>query len=104
MEENKKIQYLNLGWNYLDPSINNLQVVSKLSLFLKSNKVTPMDSLAWMLLLLYLLFATLPLKLLRCANLAASSILLYLIAIIGLSSKTLEDLTSQPIDVLVGNS
>ncbi|XP_012056949.1 PREDICTED: adenylate cyclase type 3 [Atta cephalotes] len=89
-------------WSVVPCVVGELWIVHlSAQLFLKSNKVTPMDSLAWMLLLLYLLFATLPLKLLRCANLTASSILLYLIAIIGLSSRTLEDLTSQPIDVLI---
>lgn len=73
-------------------------------LFLKSTKVTPRDSLGWMLLLLYLLFACLPLKLCRCTLLALSSVLIYFFAVIGLSSATLEDLKTQPIDVLVGNS
>ncbi|GAB1862161.1 adenylate cyclase [Camponotus japonicus] len=70
-------------------------------LFLKSTKVTPRDSLGWMLLLLYLLFACLPLKLCRCTLLALSSVLIYFFAVIGLSSATLEDLKTQPIDVLI---
>ncbi|XP_029679778.1 adenylate cyclase type 3-like [Formica exsecta] len=70
-------------------------------LFLKSTKVTPRDSLGWMLLLLYLLFASLPLKLCRCTLLALSSVLIYFFAVIGLSSATLEDLKTQPIDVLI---
>ncbi|XP_018317057.1 adenylate cyclase 3 [Mycetomoellerius zeteki] len=91
-------------WSVVPCVVGELWIVHlSAQLFLKSDKVTPMDSLAWMLLLLYLLFATLPLKLIRCVNLATSSILLYLIAIIGLSSNTLEDLTSQPVDILVCN-
>jgi len=51
-----------------------------------------------------LLFATLPLKLCRCTSLALGSVLVYFIAVIGLSSTTLEELKMQPVDILVGNS
>ncbi|XP_033334942.1 adenylate cyclase 3 [Megalopta genalis] len=54
-------------------------------LFLKSAEVTPRDGLGWLLLLLYLLFATLPLRLSLCALLAFSTALSYVVAVVGLN-------------------
>lgn len=91
-------------WSVVPCVIGQLWIVHlPAQLFLKSVKVTPRDGLGWMLLLLYLLFATLPLKLCRCTSLALGSVLVYFIAVIGLSSTTLEELKTQPVDVLVGN-
>lgn len=95
----------NTIWSVMPCIVGQLWIVHlPAQLFLKPVKVTPRDSLAWMLLLLYLLFATLPLKLCRCTSLALGSVLVYFIAVIGLSSATLEDLKTQPVDILVGNS
>ncbi|XP_026670452.1 adenylate cyclase type 3 [Ceratina calcarata] len=66
-------------------------------LFLKSNGVTPRDGLGWLLLLLYLLFATLPLRLSLCVLLAFCTAVAYIVSVIFLS-KTPEKI---PIDVLV---
>ncbi|XP_076291504.1 adenylate cyclase 3 [Lasioglossum baleicum] len=66
-------------------------------LFLKSTEVTPRDGLGWLLLLLYLLFATLPLRLSLCALLAFGTALTYIVAVVGLSKAP----TQIPIDVLV---
>ncbi|XP_012525724.1 adenylate cyclase type 3 [Monomorium pharaonis] len=95
-------QARNSLWSVVPCIVGQLWIVYlPAQLFLKSVKVTPRDSLAWMLLLLYLLFATLPLKLCRCVSLAFSSVLVYFIAVIGLSSTTLEDLKTQPVDVMI---
>lgn len=69
----------------------------------KPGRVTLRDGLAWMLLLLYLLFAALPLKLSRCATLAIYSVLVYFVAVIGLTFTPEESnlLTNPPFDVLV---
>lgn len=92
-------------WSLVPCIVGQLWIVYlPAQLFLKSTKVTLRDSLGWMLLLLYLLFATLPLKLCRCMFLAFGSVLVYFSAVIGLSSATLEDLKTLPVDVLVGNS
>ncbi|XP_011701374.1 PREDICTED: adenylate cyclase type 3-like [Wasmannia auropunctata] len=89
-------------WSVVPCIVGQLWIVHlPAQLFLKSAKVTPRDSLGWMLLLLYLLFATLPLKLCRCTSLALGSVLVYFIAVIGLSSTTLEDLKMQPVDILI---
>ncbi|XP_076633215.1 adenylate cyclase 3 [Colletes latitarsis] len=66
-------------------------------LFLKSNEVTPRDELGWLLLLLYLQFATLPLRLSRCVLIAFGTALSYIVAVVGLSKAP----TQIPIDVLV---
>ncbi|XP_077270735.1 adenylate cyclase 3 isoform X2 [Temnothorax americanus] len=92
----------NSVWSVVPCIVGQLWIVHlPAQLFLKSTKVTPGDSLAWMLLLLYLLFATLPLKLCRCTFLALGSVLVYFIAVIGLSSTTLEELKTQPVDILI---
>ena len=54
-------------------------------LFLKSAEVTPRDSLGWLLLLLYLHFAALPLRLSLCALLAVGTAATYMVSVIGLS-------------------
>lgn len=69
-------------------------------LFLKTVDVTPRDNLGWWLLLLYLLFATLPLRLAHCVLLALGTALVYIITVVGLS-KSPEQI---PYDVLVGNA
>ncbi|OXU30600.1 hypothetical protein TSAR_007812 [Trichomalopsis sarcophagae] len=54
-------------------------------LFLKSAEVTPRDSLGWLLLLLYLHFATLPLRFSLCALLAVGTAATYMVSVYGLS-------------------
>ncbi|CAK9828491.1 Adenylate cyclase type 3 [Anthophora retusa] len=66
-------------------------------LFLKSTEVTPTDGLGWLLLLFYLLFATLPLRPFLCALLAFSTALTYLVTVVGLSRVPVQSI----IDVLV---
>lgn len=67
-------------------------------LFLKSTEVTPRDGLGWLLFLLYLLFATLPLRLSLCALLSFGTALAYVVSVVGLSRAPAQT----PIDVLVG--
>lgn len=62
-------------------------------LFLKSTDVNHRDGLGWLLLLLYLIFATLPLRLPLCLFLATGTALVYIVAISGLSK-------SSPISVI----
>ncbi|XP_011505214.1 PREDICTED: adenylate cyclase type 3-like [Ceratosolen solmsi marchali] len=64
-------------------------------LFLKSTEVTPRDSLGWLLLLLYLHFATLPLRLSLCALLAVGTAATYMVSVVGLSKAPV------PIEVLI---
>ncbi|KAK0158963.1 hypothetical protein PV328_009897 [Microctonus aethiopoides] len=66
-------------------------------LFLKPNIVTPRDSLGWLLLLLYLLFATLPLRLLHATLLALGTATTYIVAVVGLAKIP----TQTPIEVLI---
>ncbi|XP_012267004.1 adenylate cyclase type 3 [Athalia rosae] len=66
-------------------------------LFLKSNEVTPRDGLGWLLLLLYLLFATLPLRLSLCSLLALGTAAAYIVTVVGLSKAP----SLIPIDVLI---
>jgi hypothetical protein len=54
-------------------------------LFLKKNEVTGRDSLGWVLLLDYLLFVTLPLRLRYCVVLSLGTCASYLVAVVGLS-------------------
>ncbi|KOX73149.1 Adenylate cyclase type 3 [Melipona quadrifasciata] len=65
-------------------------------LFLKSTEVTPRDGLGWLLLMLYLLFATLPLRLSLCVLLAFGTASAYIVSVVGLS----KDPAQIPIDVL----
>lgn len=69
-----------------------------LQLFVKNADVTPRDGLAWLLLFLYLLFATLPLRLSHCVFLACGTELTYNFAVVGLSKAP----DQIPYDVLVG--
>ncbi|RLU19233.1 hypothetical protein DMN91_007790 [Ooceraea biroi] len=64
-------------------------------------KVTPRDSLGWMLLLIYLLFTTLPLRLCRCTFLALVTAIMYVSFVVFISSPTLQELHMQPFDVLI---
>lgn len=66
-------------------------------LFCKSTDVVPRDGLGWLLILLYLLFATLPLRLLHCALLALGTATTYIVAIVGLSKAP----SQTPIEALV---
>ncbi|KAH0954007.1 hypothetical protein HN011_006496 [Eciton burchellii] len=66
-----------------------------------SVKVTPRDSLGWMLLLIYLLFTTLPLRLCRCTFLAFITAIMYVSFVIFISSPTLQEFHTQPLDVLI---
>lgn len=68
-----------------------------------SVKVTPKDSLGWMLLLIYLLFTTLPLRLRRCMILALITAAMYICFVVFISSPSLRELHLQSLDVLVGN-
>ncbi|XP_012233233.1 adenylate cyclase type 3 isoform X2 [Linepithema humile] len=86
-------------WSVVPCVVGQLWIVHlPAQLFLQSAKVTPRDGLGWMLLLLYLLFASLPLKLCCCVSLALGSVLVYFVAVIGLSSTTFEELKMQPVD------
>ncbi|KZC14218.1 Adenylate cyclase type 3 [Dufourea novaeangliae] len=66
-------------------------------LCLKTGEVTPRDGLGWLLLLLYLLYATLPLRLFFCALDAQSTVLTYILVVIVLP----KGIAQIPIDVLV---
>lgn len=61
----------------------NAQLIA--TLFLKKNEVTSRDSLGWALLLDYLIYVTLPLRLRYCTILSAGTCGCYLAAVIGLS-------------------
>lgn len=63
--------------------IANAQLL--VSLFLKKNDVTSRDSLGWVLLLDYLIYVTLPLRLRYCTILSVGTCASYLAAVIGLS-------------------
>ncbi|XP_053981903.1 adenylate cyclase type 3 [Hylaeus volcanicus] len=69
-------------------------------LLLKSTEVTPRDGLGWLLLLLYLQLATLPLRLLQCTQLASATVLVYIVAVNSVlgHSKATEKI---PLEVLV---
>ena len=64
-------------------------------LYLKSGEVTPRDNLGWLLLLLYLHFATLPLRFSVCALLATGTAALYVLSVYALTH------LEMPIEVLV---
>ncbi|XP_058795491.1 adenylate cyclase type 3 [Phymastichus coffea] len=72
-----------------------LQLLAQL--FLKSAEVTPRDSLGWLLVLLYLHFATLPLRFSLCALLAVGTAALYMLSVTWLSR---EDVPTNP-EVLI---
>lgn len=62
--------------------IANAQLL--VSVFLKKNEVTSRDGLGWALLLDYLIYVTLPLRLRYCVMLSIGTCASYLVAIIGL--------------------
>nr|XP_050847572.1 adenylate cyclase type 3 [Vespula vulgaris] len=66
-------------------------------LFLKSGEVTPRDGLGWFLLFLYLLFATLPLRLSFCFLLAFATAAAYMVTVFRLSRMSIFTI----IDVLI---
>ncbi|XP_015592323.1 adenylate cyclase type 3 [Cephus cinctus] len=65
--------------------------------FLKVTEVTPRDGLGWLLLLLYLLFATLPLRIFLCSLLAFGTAATYIVTVVGLSKEPAQT----PINVLI---
>ncbi|CAH0556773.1 unnamed protein product [Brassicogethes aeneus] len=67
--------------------VANAQVLA--ALFLKKNEVTSRDSLGWVLLLDYLIFVTLPLRLRYCVILSVGTCASYIAAVIGLSKSDL---------------
>ncbi|XP_019870532.2 adenylate cyclase type 3 isoform X2 [Aethina tumida] len=67
--------------------IANAQVLA--ALFLKKNEVTSRDSLGWVLLLDYLIYVTLPLRLRYCIILSIGTCTSYIAAVIGLSKSNL---------------
>lgn len=69
-------------------------------LLFKNTEVTPREGMGWMLLMLYLLFATLPLRLSLCALLALITAATYILAVIGLAKEP----ANTPIDVIVRSS
>ncbi|XP_031342492.1 adenylate cyclase type 3-like isoform X2 [Photinus pyralis] len=62
--------------------IANAQLLA--SIFLKKNEVTSREGLGWVLLLDYLIYVTLPLRLRYCIMLSIGTCLSYLVAVIGL--------------------
>ncbi|XP_017766990.1 PREDICTED: adenylate cyclase type 3 [Eufriesea mexicana] len=66
-------------------------------LYFKTTDVTPGDALGWLLLMLYLLFATLPLRLSLCVLLAIATTVVYILTVVGLSKAP----SQIPIDILV---
>ncbi|XP_067008082.2 adenylate cyclase type 3-like [Anabrus simplex] len=67
---------------YLAWYLANSQLLAQM--FLKKTDVTARDSLGWALLLDYLLFVTLPLRLRYCAMLSVGTCAMYLVAVAGL--------------------
>lgn len=59
------------------------------TLFLKKCEVTSRDSLGWALLLDYLIYVTLPIRLRYCVILSVGTCASYLVSIIGLSKSDL---------------
>ncbi|KYN07797.1 PREDICTED: adenylate cyclase type 3 [Cyphomyrmex costatus] len=92
----------NLFWSTVPGTVGMIWLVHlPLLLLLKTAEITPIDSLAWMVLLLYLLFATLPLKLIFCFNLAMSSIAIYTLNLIAFSNMRPDDYILQFSDILL---
>lgn len=79
----------------------NIQILSVL--FLKKNEVTSRDSLGWFLLLTYLIYVTLPLRLPSCAVLSVATFATYIVSLTGLTKSQLHfveqviNFTSTPI-------
>lgn len=67
-----------LSWH-----LANAQLLAHL--FLKKNEVTSRDCLGWVLLLDYLVYVTLPLRLRYCIMLSIGTCASYLVAVVGLS-------------------
>lgn len=67
-----------IGWH-----IANIQVLA--ALFYKKNEVTSRDSLGWVLLLDYLIYVTLPIRLRYCIILSVGTCASYIAALIGLA-------------------
>lgn len=67
-----------LSWH-----LANAQLLAHL--FLKKNEVTSRDSLGWVLLLDYLVYVTLPLRLRYCIMLSLGTCASYLVAVVGLA-------------------
>ncbi|KAJ8965186.1 hypothetical protein NQ314_004329 [Rhamnusium bicolor] len=67
--------------------IANTQILA--ALFLKKNEVTSRDSLGWVLLLDYLIYVTLPIRLRYCVILSIGTCASYIAALIGLSKSDL---------------
>ncbi|XP_030766881.1 adenylate cyclase type 3 [Sitophilus oryzae] len=78
--------------------VANIQIMA--TLFLKRNEVTLRDSLGWVLLLDYLIYVTLPLRLRYCIFLSFGTCASYVIALVA-SSKSDLHLTQQHISNLV---
>ncbi|CAH1175806.1 unnamed protein product [Phaedon cochleariae] len=67
--------------------IANAQVLA--ALFLQKNEVTSRDSLGWVLLLDYLIYVTLPIRLRYCIILSVGTCASYIAALVGLSKSDL---------------
>lgn len=67
--------------------IANTQLLA--ALFLKKNEVTSRDSLGWVLLLDYLIYVTLPIRLRYCIILSLGTCASYIAALIGLAKSDL---------------
>lgn len=65
----------------------NTQILS--GLFLKKNEVTSRDSLGWFLLLTYLIYVTLPLRLPCCVLLSVGTFTSYIVSLCGLTKSQL---------------
>jgi adenylate cyclase 3 len=82
-----------LAWH-----LANLQVLAHL--FLQKNEVTGRTSLGWVLLLDYLLYVTLPLRLRYCVMLSLGTCSCYLVAVEGLALRSDSHLVQQVITIL----
>ncbi|EFA03954.2 adenylate cyclase type 3 [Tribolium castaneum] len=73
--------------------IANTQILA--GLFLKKNEVTPRDSLGWFLLLTYLIYVTLPLRLPFCVLLSIGTFTSYIVSLCGLTKSQLHFVEQQ---------
>lgn len=67
--------------------IANTQILA--GIFLKKNEVTPRDSLGWFLLLTYLIYVTLPVRLPFCVLLSIGTFTSYIVSLCGLTKSQL---------------
>lgn len=67
--------------------IANTQLLT--ALFLKKTEITPRDGLGWILLLDYLIYVTLPIRLRYCIILSIGTCTSYIAAVIGLAKSDL---------------